>query len=215
MNKIFSTLGLAAALLVAAPVLAADGGKTKKTVAPQAAEKLTVDAAASKVAWFATKVTGKHNGTVAVQSGTVDMTGGRLTGGSFVIDMTSIKVVDIQDPEYNGKLLGHLNSDDFFSVEKNPTSTFKITSVTAIKGAKAGQPNTTIGGDLTIKGITKPLTFPATVTVSNGQLTASGNMSVDRTKYDVRYGSKSFFNDIGDKAISDEMVFNVNVVAKK
>ena len=99
----------------------------------------------------------------------------------------------------------HLRGEDFFDVEQFPEMTFVSTS---FDGG-------TLTGDLTIKGITKPLTFPATVTVSNGQLTASGNMSVDRTKYDVRYGSKSFFNDIGDKAISDEMVFNVSVVAKK
>ena len=223
MKNLISALSLATALLVATPVLAADGGKVKKAkkaktakaVAAPAAETLPVNPQASKVEWFATKVTGKHNGTVLLKSGTMETTGGRLTGGTFVIDMTSIKVLDLTDADYNAKLTGHLNSDDFFSVEKNPTSTFTITSIAPIKKAEAGKPNYTVNGDLTIKGITNRITFPATVTVSGGKVTAVGAITVDRSKFDVKYGSNSFFDNLGDKAISNDMIFNVNVVAQK
>ena len=215
MKSVISALSLAVALLVAAPVTAADGGKTTKTTPAKAAATMKVDPQASKIEWFATKVTGKHNGTVGLQGGTVEVTGDRLTGGSFVIDMKTIKVLDLQDAGYNAKLVGHLNSEDFFGVEKNPTSTFKITSVAPIKGAEAGKANYNVTGDLTIKGHTNSVTFPATVTVTTSQLTATGSLTVDRSKYDVRYGSNSFFDNLGDKAISNDMVFNVNVVAKK
>ncbi len=214
MKNAISALSLAAALLVAAPVVAADGGKVKK-VKTAAAETMTVDTKASKVEWLGEKVTGKHNGNVMLQSGTVEATGGRLTGGSFVLDMTSITNEDLKDAEYNGKLIGHLKSDDFFSVEKNPTATFKITSVAAVKGAEAGKPNYTVNGDLTIKGITNRITFPATVAMKGGQLTAVGTAKVDRTKYDIKYGSGSFFDNLGDKAISNDMTITFNVVAKK
>ncbi len=218
MNKMISALGLAAALLVAAPVMAADGGKVKKaktTKTVKAADQLTVDTKASKVEWIGEKVTGKHNGNLMLQNGTVEANGGRLTGGTFTFDMTSITVEDLKDAEYNGKLLGHLKSDDFFSVEKNPTSTFKITSVAPIKGAKAGAANYTVTGDLSIKGITNRVTFPATVTMAGSQLTAIGTLKVDRTKYDIKYGSGSFFDNLGDKAISNDMTISFNVVAKK
>lgn len=226
MKKMFSALGLAAALLVAAPAMAADGGKVKKTkkakttktakaVTAVAAETMPVDTKASKMEWFATKVTGKHNGTVLLRSGSIEATGGRLTGGAFVVDMTSIKNDDLKDADYNAKLVGHLKSDDFFSVEKHPTATFKITSVAPVKDVEAGKPNYTVNGDLTIKGITNRISFPATVTMSGGQVTALGTITVDRAKFDVKYGSNSFFDNLGDKAISNDILINVSVVAKK
>lgn len=213
MKNVISALSLAATLLAAAPVIAADGGKVKK--AKPTAETMTVDTKASKIEWIGEKVTGKHNGTVMLQSGTVEATGGRLTGGTFTMDMNSIKILDLEDQTYNGKLLGHLKSDDFFGVEKNPTSTFKMTSVAPIKGAEGTASNYTVSGDLTIKGITNRITFPATVTMSGGQLTAVGTTKVDRTKYDIKYGSGSFFENLGDKAISNDMTITFNVVARK
>ncbi len=224
MKNVVSALALAAALLVAAPVSAFNGGKDKKaktakpakvTKASKADESLPIDAKASKIEWVGEKVTGKHNGTVMLQNGNVTVAGSRLTGGTFTIDMKTIKVLDLEDAGYNAKLLGHLNSDDFFSVEKNPTSTFKITSVAPIKGVEAGKPNYTVNGDLTIKGITNRISFPATVTMAGGALTAMGTMKVDRTKFDIKYGSGSFFDNLGDKAISNDMTITFNVVAKK
>ncbi|MBB6238526.1 polyisoprenoid-binding protein YceI [Pedobacter sp. AK013] len=186
-------------LLVAAVALSAFKNPTKPVT-------YTVDAAKSTITWVGKKVTGSHNGTVALQSGTLAVNGKSVTGGTFVIDMTSIK-----DADGSAKLEGHLKADDFFGTAKFPTSTFVITKV-AGSGA-----NVTVTGNLTIKGITKPLSFPATVTV-NADGTASalaGKIVVDRTKYDIKYGSKSFFDSIGDKAIDDNFELAVKLVAKK
>lgn len=171
----------------------------------------TVDAAKSTITWIGRKVTGSHNGTITLKSGSLNVDGKKVTGGSFVIDMTSIKNVDIKDAEGVAKLEGHLKADDFFGVTKFPTCNFVITKV-AGNGA-----NVTVSGNLTIKGVTKPLSFPATVAVNaDGTVSAlAGKIIVDRTKYDIRYGSKSFFDSLGDKAIDDEFELNVKLVAKK
>ncbi len=172
-------------------------------------ETFTVDAQASSINWVGKKVTGQHAGTAKVASGTVIMNGNALKGGSVVVDMTSLDCVE--NGKQNSGLLRHLKNDDFFSVEKNPTSTFQITKVTASGAGRA-----TISGNLTIKGITKPLSFPATVKKQdNAVVVVAKNVAVNRTQYDIRYGSKSFFNDIGDKAIEDDFMIDFNLVAKK
>ncbi|KQN28595.1 MULTISPECIES: YceI family protein [unclassified Pedobacter] len=166
----------------------------------------TVDPAKSTITWIGKKVTGSHNGTIALQSGTLNVDGKKVTGGTFTIDMNSIK-----DADGSAKLEGHLKADDFFGTAKFPTSTFVITKV-AGSGASL-----TVTGNLTIKGITKPVSFPATVAVNaDGTVSAlAGKILVDRTKYDIRYGSKSFFDSIGDKAIDDNFEIGVKLVAKK
>jgi len=166
----------------------------------------TVDVAKSTITWVGKKVAGSHNGTIALKSGSLDVNGKHVTGGTFVMDMTAIKDADGSD-----KLEGHLKADDFFGSAKFPTSTFVITKVTG-SGASV-----TVSGNLTIKGITKPLSFPATVAVNaDGTVSAlAGKILVDRTKYDIRYGSKSFFDSIGDKAIDDNFEIGVKLVAKK
>lgn len=207
-----SALLLAAGLSLTAPAALAGGGASPAKAKPT---PYTVDAKASKLEWQAEKVTGKHNGTLALQNGTLEVSGDQLTGGTFTVDMTSLKVLDVQNEGMNAKLTGHLKSDDFFSVEKNPTATFTITSVAPIKGAAAGQPNYTVNGDLTIKGMSKPLAFPATVSVKDGQATATGTAKVDRTLYDIRFRSAKFFSDLGDKMINDDFTVTFNVVARK
>lgn len=176
----------------------------------------TVDAAQSNMTWDGKKVTGQHNGTVKIANGTVLVNKNKLVGGTVNVDMNSIVSLDLTDAGYNQKLIGHLKSDDFFSVEKHPNATFKINSATPIKGAKAGAPNYNVGGNLTIKGITQPVSFPATVTVNGNTISAKSEaITLDRTKWDIRYGSKTFFASIGDKAIMDDFTVKFNVVAKK
>ncbi|OQA09750.1 MAG: hypothetical protein BWY67_01271 [Bacteroidetes bacterium ADurb.Bin397] len=170
-----------------------------------------VDAAKSKVEWYAEKVTGKHNGIVTIKSGEVNNDHGKLSG-TFAIDMTSITVTDLEGG-MKGKLEGHLKSDDFFSVEKNPTATFIMTSVAPLADVKAGAPNFNVTGKLTIKGITNDVTFPAMIRFEGNTMTAKGDVKIDRTKYDIRYGSKTFFSDIGDKAIYDEFTIKLDIVA--
>jgi len=169
-----------------------------------------VDKTKSKVTWIGRKVTGEHTGTVNIADGKLTSDGKNIIGGSFDIDMNTIVCTDLTDADYNGKLIGHLKSDDFFSVAKFPKSTLAITKATS-----TGNGTYKINGNLTIKGITQPIEFPATVTVSLTQVTAKAKILVDRTKYDIKYGSASFFDSLGDKAITNEFELNVDLVAKK
>lgn len=166
-----------------------------------------VDTNQSKVEWIGRKVTGEHNGSIKIKEGNLEVDGNNLQGGSFVIDMNSLVNADLEG-EYKGKLEGHLKSDDFFGVATHPTAQFIITKAQA---KKDGQYDIT--GDLTIKNITHEITFPATVKVNGTQVTADAKIVVDRSKYDVRYGSGSFFDNLGDKTIYDDFDLQVSLVA--
>lgn len=169
-----------------------------------------VDPNASVIAWTGYKVTGKHTGTVKVKSGNLLMDNGKLTGGSFEIDMTTIKCTDLEG-EYADKLVGHLKNDDFFGTAKYGTSKLVITRV-APQDTKG---NYKITGNLTLKETTKEVKFFANVVENAGTVTASGKITVDRSEFDIKYGSGSFFDGLGDKTIYDEFDLQVNLVAKK
>ncbi|MBC7777451.1 MAG: YceI family protein [Phycisphaerae bacterium] len=169
-----------------------------------------VDTNASVVAWTGYKVTGQHTGTVKIKNGTLTTDGGMLTGGSFEIDMNSIACTDLEG-EYAGKLVGHLKSDDFFGVNTYPTATFVITK--AIPQDTKG--NYKILGNLTLKGTTKEAKFLAKFSEASGMVNASGKIIVDRSDFNVKYGSGSFFDGLGDKTIYDEFDLQVSLVAKK
>ncbi len=180
---------------------------TKNTSGTSNGEKKEISLTESKLEWTGSKVTGKHNGTVNISSGELFVDDNKITGGSFEIDFNTITVLDIKDPETNGKLAGHLKSDDFFSAEKHPKGRFNIKSVVSTGG---NQFNVT--GDMIIKGITNEITFPATIEMTDGKITASGDINIDRTKWDIKYGSGKFFENLGDKMISDE--FNIKFEIK-
>jgi len=163
------------------------------------AQTKKVDVSKSTINWVGKKVTGEHSGTVNFKSGSLVFKKNKLTGGSFIVDMTSLTATDLTG-EYLGKLNGHLKSEDFFGTEKNPTSTLVFKTI-----ATKGNGLYTVNADLTIKGKTNPVTFDLTV---NGN-TATTAFNVDRTKYDIKYNSKSFFESIGDKAIYDEFELKV------
>lgn len=179
----------------------------------QANKPMPLDTATSSLKWTGSKITkDSHWGTVALKEGSVTFTKDIPTAGSFVIDMTSIKCDDLTDAKMNGRLVGHLKSDDFFSVDKHPTATFKITKATAGKNGEV-----TITGDLTIKGITKPITFPATVKNEGGVYAASGKLKFNRTDWDVKYNSGKFFDPkkLGDKLINDDIEIEINLRTAK
>jgi polyisoprenoid-binding protein YceI len=164
----------------------------------------TVDVERSTIEWSAKKVGGGHAGTVKIADGTLIYTGKALKSGSFQMNMSSIT-------SDNARVTTHLKSDDFFSTEKNPMSKFEIIKVTP-----AGANRVNITGNLSIKGFTHPVTFPATVKQQKGVLVAvASGIRVDRTKYDIKFRSKTFFGDIGDKAIDDEFELSINLTAKK
>ncbi|MES2560799.1 MAG: YceI family protein [Bacteroidota bacterium] len=176
-------------------------------------ESVKIDAKASTLKWHAKKVTGEHFGTVNVAGGNISIDKGSITGGTIEVDMTSVNVTDLEG-EYKGKLEGHLKSDDFFSVEKNTRAILVLKKVEAIKGAKTAE-NYNVTADLTIKGITNEVTFPAIIVVKGKAVTANADFNIDRTKWDIKYGSKSFFEGIGDKAIDNDFNIKVRVVAGK
>jgi len=156
----------------------------------------------SKVVWKGYKVTGSHEGTIDLKNGNLSFDDSVLVGGDFEIDMTTINTTDLEG-KMKGNLDGHLKSDDFFGVANFPTASLKITKVTP-----NGKNAYNVEGDLTIKGKTNKQVF--TMSIYGNKATA--NLKVDRTKYDVRYGSTSFFDGLKDKAIYDEFDLNVDLV---
>lgn len=202
--KSFKTLvaTFAVALFIGGGATAADGNKK--------AVNLKVNTSKSELTWLGKKVTGEHTGNIALKEGFIALDGTKLVGGKFVADLSSITCTDLTDKSYNDKLIGHLKSDDFFAVEKNPNATFVVTKVAP---KTAGVYDVT--GDLTIKGITKPATFPVTVKTTATGAEATGKLVVDRSKYDIKYNSKSFFDNLGDKVIYDDFTIDVKIVAAK
>lgn len=165
------------------------------------AQTKKVDVSKSTINWVGKKVTGEHSGTVAIKEGALVFKKNVLKGGTFTVDMTSLTATDLTG-EYQGKLNGHLKADDFFGTDKYPTSTLVFKTI-----ANKGKGVYTVTADLTIKGKTNPVTFDLTVNGNN----ASTAFKVDRTKYDIKYGSKSFFEGLGDKTIYDDFELTVNL----
>jgi len=167
-----------------------------------------VDVDNSKVNWKAYKVTGEHEGYVNLKEGFLQMTDGQLTGGQFVLDMTSITVTDLSG-DMKGKLEGHLKSADFFGVENHNEARFVITKVIP-QG-----PMYKVEGIATIKNIEKPIEFKVKVTEEGENVIATTEFQLDRSDFDVRYGSGSFFDNLGDKTIYDDFDLTVSLTAEK
>jgi polyisoprenoid-binding protein YceI len=164
------------------------------STATVSAQTKNVDASKSSIVWTGKKVTGAHEGTINLKDGNLVFKGKTLVGGTFNVDMTSMIVTDLKAGQGKEKLEGHLKADDFFGTDKHQTATL------VFKKVVTKSPNVyTVTGDLTIKGITKPVTFDLATTANS----ATTKVVVDRTKYDIKYGSGSFFDNLGDKAIND------------
>lgn len=174
------------------------------------AEEFKVDTKASQVKWTGEKVTGEHWGYVSLKSGSLQVENGKLTDGEFTTDMTSITVKDLEPGEWHDKLLGHLKSDDFFSVANHKEANFDIRIIKDL-----GNNKVKITGDLTIKGIKKQISFKANYKIQGNKITAEADIAVDRTRYDIKFGSGSFFDSLGDKTIYDEFTLNIKLVAEK
>lgn len=163
----------------------------------------------STVEWIGEKVTGSHNGFISLSKAHFVFEDNKLTGGEFEIDMKSIKCTDIESPQYAAKLENHLMDDDFFASEKYPTSTFKITNV-LFDGTSY-----MVTGDMTIRGISQEITFPAQFHSHGNLFHADATLKIDRTKHDVKYGSGSFFDDLGDRMIYDEFTLKIHLETTK
>lgn len=164
--------------------------KAKAKKAPNQASTVLstyeVDNNATTVLWTGKKVAGKHFGKIKTSSGSLTTTGTRLTGGSIIIDMNSMTCDDIPNAEKNSDLIGHLKNEDFFNTASFPEAKFDITNV-VYKGKMA-----VVAGNLTIKGISNPVSFNVQLGNSGSQLTAKGKLVFDRTKFDIKYGSTLF-----------------------
>jgi polyisoprenoid-binding protein YceI len=178
-------------------------------VSVSAQKTFKADAAATVIKWNGKKLAGEHTGTISLKEGWLTVDKKVITGGEFVVDMTTIKDLDIKDEGMRGKLEGHLKSDDFFGVEKYPVSKLVITGSTpGVDGSLI------VKGKLTIKASTNPVEFTAKSSVSGDVTTWSAVVTVDRSLYDVRYGSGKFFPNIGDKAISDDFTLDIKLSVK-
>ncbi len=218
-RRIFS---MAMIVFAATALLISGCGKSEKEVkvgdkqnaGKNSGKPLTVSVADSKVNWLGKKVTGQHNGTIKVLKGEVLVDNGKVTGGSVEIDMKTIADEDLKDEEYNKKLVTHLSSADFFDVGKYPTSKLELTKVEELKDATKPNVNSTVTGNLTMKDVTKSITFPAEIKIENGVLTVKADFDVDRTDWNIKYGSGKFFDGLGDKMINDKFNLNISIIAK-
>ena len=176
-----------------------------------------VDAAASSLEWIGKKVTGQHNGTINLKSGSLSIESGNLTAGNFVIDMTTISVADLEAGQGKEDLEAHLmgtvegKEGDFFNVQSYPESKFEITGVEAV--TEEGITHH-VKGNLTMLEETKEITIPANITIADDNFSAMANFSIDRTEWGIKYGSGKFFDNLGDKTINDEFEMKLNLQAK-
>ena len=195
--KLFSTIVAATALFTTTSLLA---------------ETYQIDAKTSRLSWTGSKVLvdSKHTGTVDIKSGSIEFGKEGPNSAVVVVNMATIKNEDLTDATYNQKLVGHLKSADFFDVEKYPEATLKVTS---FKKKAAGQYD--LAGDLTIKGITKPVSFKGqTISEKGAPAKIVAELEFDRTDFNVRYGSGKFFENLGDKVISDKIQIKVEMAGK-
>jgi polyisoprenoid-binding protein YceI len=210
MKKIILSLVLVASVLTGCKSEKKDKVTTADAVKVAVTTDLNnVDVASSVITWKGTKPTGAHNGTIMLQEGSLNLEAGKLTGGTFVIEMSSIKNLDL-DAESAAKIVGHLSSPDFFDVATYATSKFVITSVVEAEGKLA------VTGNLTVKDITKSITIPATLlSVGNVTTFKSDKFNIDRAEFNIKYASKTFFDNLKDKFIDDaiELSFTVNTKA--
>jgi len=167
-----------------------------------AVEKKKVNVQESTIKWTGEKLTGSHEGTINLREGYFEIKDGKITGGEFTADMTSINVTDLTAGNGKEKLEGHLNSDDFFGTKTYPTAKFVMTTVVEKSDGVYG-----VAGKMTIKGKTNPIAFDLKVTGD----TATTSLVIDRSKYDIRYGSGSFFDNLGDKTIYDEFTLDITL----
>ena len=210
MKKIILSLVVVAALLTACKENKKDKVEAKEAVKVAVVAALdNVDVDSSVITWKGAKPTETHNGTILLKEGSLNVVEGKLLGGSFVIEMATMKNLDL-DAKSGAKLVGHLSAPDFFDVATYATAKFVITKVEETDN------NLSVTGNLTVKDITKSITIPAML-VTDGNVTTfkSEKFNIDRAEFNVKYASKKFFDNLKDKFIDDliELSFTVNTKA--
>ncbi|MFD2917659.1 YceI family protein [Psychroserpens luteus] len=186
-------------------------------VSESTSQKYVANIGESTITWKGYKPTGTHNGTINIESGIFKTDDGKLQSGTFLIDMTSITVVDLEAGDGKENLESHLKGTvegkegDFFDVTKFPSAAFEITGTEALAAGK-----TRLSGNLSIKGQKHNISFPVTISNEGDMMTIESEaFTIDRTKWGINYGSKSVFDNLGDKFINDDMELKIVVKAKK
>lgn len=221
MNRTLVLLALGATLLASCQddpkADKAQTGEAQAVTATTGGTTYNADLAQSRVEWTGTKPVGQHHGIMMLKDGTLTVDNGNITGGKFTIDVATLKVAD---PDTNGasKLAGHLSSGDFFDVAKYPTAAFEVTGVKAGLDSAASKDlvmkdaTHSVTGNLTLKGVTKSITFPAKVAVNDNTVTADANFNIDRTQWGLVYGNDK---GLGDKFIRPTVNIVLHLVANK
>ena len=173
-----------------------------------AQSQLNIDLNNSSIEWLGEKVTGSHSGNVNLKSAHFIMGKEHIEGGAFVMDMNSIKCTDIESPEYAAKLENHLKDHDFFGVETYPTASFTFTKV-IFDGTSY-----LITGKMNIKDMSHEITFPAQFHAEKEKFVADAVVKIDRTKYDIKFGSGAFFDGLGDRMILDDCTLNIHLITE-
>lgn len=215
--KIFLfTLAISATVLVSCnnSGTTADSTEVTEAAANEGADAYVINTNLP-IKWLGKKLTGEHFGTIATTQGQLFVSEGMLSGGQFKLDMNSITVLDLTDPEKNADLTNHLKSDDFFSVASHPEGQFEITGVEKLAAPDEKGNTHLISGNLTIKGIVQGIRFPAMVQMNDENIQAKADFNIDRTLWDIRYRSGKFFPEIGDKVIDDQIGISLNLEATK
>ncbi|MBC7388964.1 MAG: YceI family protein [Opitutaceae bacterium] len=214
MRKTYFASGIIVSALILSSFLPKNKEELKSNPAElQKADTYAVDINKSKIYWTGKGVGKQHTGFVTIQSGTVLIDTKTVTGGFMYINMKSITNTDIKDAGFNKNLVDHLKSPDFFFAAKFPTSTFKIIKAERLD-VPEGQPNYKVLGELTIKGIKKPIEFLSTIKYIKKSIVITGDAEFDRTIYDVKYNSGNFFQDLGDKLIEDKVQLKLDIHAE-
>lgn len=218
MKKLIYSISIAALFAACNNQTATQATDTQAVATDSTGTKYLVDVTGSTLNWEGASLSGTHNGTINISEGSVTVKEGNITAGDFTIEMTSIKDLDITDATKNGYLVGHLNDTDFFNTKIYPTGKFEITSVTAIANDTAGNTHS-ISGNLTLKGQSKNITFPAKVTINGDAVEATGSVAINRLDWGITYGSTTAFPSLKaklkDKAIKDEFKVTIALKAKK
>lgn len=186
-------------------------------VASEESSSFKVDVTKSSIEWIGSKPTENHNGTIALSSGEIFLNNGKVESGNFTIDMASITVLDLKPGDGKEDLEAHLkgtakedDADHFFNTKKFPEGKFELTSVETVDG------KTTMNGNLTLKDVTKPVSFPAILTIDGDTLNLSSeSFKINRTEWGVNYASKSVFDNLKDKFVNDDIELKVNLTASK
>lgn len=173
-----------------------------------------VDVAASVIRWTGQNLFNHHEGTLKLAAGSLEIAQGKLVKSGFTIDMNSILCTDLTDKSMAAMLIGHLRTADFFQVGDYPTAGFTMTGAAPIAGATEGLPNYEITGTLTLRGVTRQISFPAVIAASDGgHVTAQAHVQLDRTLFGSRYGSGKLFAFLGKHVVNDLIQLHLKIHA--